>query len=184
METVATFDTTHDDVQAHKRFLAASFIQGPEHRSFRILLIAGGVSIAYLVVAMVFIVKPVTKLALVFGGLVAILVAATLVDLRNISKGNLLGASAHINEAVQQEELQQVERLAFGPTRIAVGEEGLTFETRHLTSHTKWSGILKLDETATHLFLGSFIVPKRCFASDQDLSAFRAVIQAGINGSR
>jgi hypothetical protein len=70
--------------------------------------------------------------------------------------------------------------------RISLGEAGIDISGESFTSHHRWDGILRLQETPRHLFLytdgaQAIIVPKRCFPSPGEAARFAAVVRAHIS---
>jgi hypothetical protein len=68
-----------------------------------------------------------------------------------------------------------------------VEDEGLRQRTPHWDGVTRWSGILRVEETEHHLFLMldrvmAYIVPKRAFASPADAASFAERVRARLGG--
>jgi YcxB-like protein len=178
MQPTASFELTRNDCEAYNKHVAASFGQSAGQQSFRIAMVTGFVTIAYLMFAVVFAVKPLAKQGIIFSGLLVVLLIAWFVEKRRTSANPATGSAAGSSNAA--EALRQMEDLLLGPTQITLNEEGIAVDAPHVTSHIKWSGVGKVDEIDTHFFLGSLVIPKRCFTSDQALNAFRAAAQAGM----
>jgi hypothetical protein len=69
--------------------------------------------------------------------------------------------------------------------RIALGDQGVDVAGESFTSHHRWDGILRLQDTSTHLFLytdgaQAIIVPKRCFPSAAEASRFADIVRRHI----
>jgi hypothetical protein len=66
-------------------------------------------------------------------------------------------------------------------------DEGLHHRTPHWEGVTRWSGLIRIDETEQHLFLmidraAAYTIPKRAFASSADAASFVARIRARLAG--
>jgi hypothetical protein len=69
--------------------------------------------------------------------------------------------------------------------RISLADDGVDIAGESFTSHHRWDGVLRLQETPGHLFLytdgaQAIIVPKRCFPSPGEAARFADVVRAHI----
>jgi hypothetical protein len=69
------------------------------------------------------------------------------------------------------------------PVRASFSETGVTFHEAAASSTWRWSAFGRVDETRDHLFilassLRGWVLPKRCFASEEDIAAVRAWVAA------
>ncbi len=69
--------------------------------------------------------------------------------------------------------------------RITLAEDGVDIAGESFTSHHRWDGILRLQETDRHLFLytdgaQAIIVPKRCFSSVPEAARFADIVRGHI----
>lgn len=67
--------------------------------------------------------------------------------------------------------------------RLTLGDDGVHVESENFRALHRWSGILKLQETGTHMFLytdgaQAIIVPKRAFASPDHAASFASTVRA------
>lgn len=71
--------------------------------------------------------------------------------------------------------------------KLTAAPDGLHLASETLNAHYQWPGILRLNETETHLFLytegaQAIIVPKRCFDSKEDASRFAIIVRSHVGG--
>lgn len=71
--------------------------------------------------------------------------------------------------------------------KLTAAPDGLHLVAEKLNAHFQWSGVLRLNDTETHLFLytdsaQAIIVPKSCFASKEDASRFAIIVRSHIGG--
>jgi hypothetical protein len=71
---------------------------------------------------------------------------------------------------------------------LTAAPDGLHLVSGKLNAHFQWSGILRLNDTETHLFLytdaaQSIVVPKHCFDSKEDASRFAIIVRSHIGGN-
>lgn len=67
--------------------------------------------------------------------------------------------------------------------KVTVGPQGVDIESEFFQGRFRWPAILRLHETAAHLFLytdglQAIIVPKRSFASPEEASRFAIIVRA------
>jgi len=72
--------------------------------------------------------------------------------------------------------------------RLTAAPDGLHLAAEKLSAHFQWSGILRLNDTETHLFLytdtaQAIVVPKHCFDSKDDASRFAIIVRSHIGGN-
>lgn len=71
--------------------------------------------------------------------------------------------------------------------KLTAAPDGLHLVSENLNAHYHWPGILRLNDTETHLFLytdgaQAIIVPKRCFDSREDASRFAIIVRSHVGG--
>ena len=69
--------------------------------------------------------------------------------------------------------------------KLTAAPDGLHLVNEKLNAHFQWPGILRLNDTETHLFLytdgaQAIIVPKHCFDSKEDASRFAIIVRSHI----
>ena len=69
--------------------------------------------------------------------------------------------------------------------KLTAAPDGLHLVGENLNAHYQWPGILRLNDTETHLFLytdgaQAIIVPKRCFDSRDDASRFTIIVRSHV----
>jgi hypothetical protein len=69
--------------------------------------------------------------------------------------------------------------------KLTVAPDGLHLVGENLNAHYQWPGILRLNDTETHLYLytdgaQAIIVPKRCFDSSEDASRFAIIVRSHV----
>jgi hypothetical protein len=69
--------------------------------------------------------------------------------------------------------------------KLTAAPDGLHLVAKNLNVHFQWSGILRLNDTDTHMFLyaegaQAIVVPKHCFGSKEDASRFAIIVRSHI----
>ena len=69
--------------------------------------------------------------------------------------------------------------------KLTAAPDGLHVAAENMTAHYDWRGILRLNETDTHLYLytdgaQTIAVPKRCFTSREQASRFAIVVRSQL----
>ena len=69
--------------------------------------------------------------------------------------------------------------------RITLEDDGVHIEGENFRGLHRWAGVLRLQETDTHMFLytdsaQAIIVPKRCFASAEIAARFASLVRARL----
>ena len=81
--------------------------------------------------------------------------------------------------------IRKMNKTFLADSTITLDDDVIITESVHSRSEVQWSAIQKLVQTRSHIFLyimkhGALIIPKRVFASDEDLDMFWAICQARV----
>ena len=75
-----------------------------------------------------------------------------------------------------------------GRFTMEVDDRGVSMKTAQHTAHTKWPGVLAVEETDTHVLLftdrlAGYYIPKRAFADAAQVTAFLAFVRAQMDAA-
>jgi hypothetical protein len=161
-----TFELTLDDYRALQRHVCRPVRRPPLHHH----LLLGLASFALVLAALSSLPSPRSFFVGLFGGLV-LLAGYSMVVARRARAVTDPGPNGSI--LCRQE--------------YSFDDEGLRHRTPHWEGVTRWSGIIRVDETEHHLFLmidraAAYTIPKRAFASSADAASFVERVRARLAG--
>ena len=92
-----------------------------------------------------------------------------------------------ITDSVRKIHNQESSGLAIGPRSISITPEGLTEVSEHTTMQERWPGIRQVEDTPSALYFfngptSAYILPKRAFADEAQVSAFLAAVDRFRSG--